>query len=93
MKTTFTPVADLIDAARAFAQDQSKTNKQLLATALRGIDEAGEQQVAYHADIEAARTKYADDDLEIDDEAFVSEADEGTWVSAWVWVPREDAGE
>lgn len=28
------------------------------------------------------------DEIEIDDEASVSEADDGYWVSAWVWVPK-----
>ena len=28
------------------------------------------------------------DEIEIDDEASVSVADEGYWVSAWVWVPK-----
>ena len=42
--------------------------------------------------IEKARVRYqydSDDDLEIDDEAETSEADDGTWVQAWVWVPKE----
>lgn len=27
------------------------------------------------------------DELEIDDAALVSRADDGYWVQAWVWVP------
>lgn len=43
--------------------------------------------------LEVARGKYAypsDDDVEIDDDAATSEADEGTWVMAWCYVRRED---
>ena len=36
--------------------------------------------------IQAARDNYANDDIEIDDDARFSLADEGTWVAAWVWV-------
>ena len=42
--------------------------------------------------IEKARRRYqydSDDDVEIDDEAETSEADDGTWVQAWVWVPKD----
>lgn len=39
--------------------------------------------------VDRARTLHADDDLEIDDNAATSEAEDGsgTWVAAWVWVP------
>lgn len=50
--------------------------------------------------VKEAKQLYADDDLEIDDDAKVSRmADEdhpdqvdgeiGAWVAAWVWVPFE----
>jgi hypothetical protein len=42
--------------------------------------------------IEQARQRYqygSDDNIEIDDEAETSEADEGIWVQAWVWVPKD----
>lgn len=32
----------------------------------------------------------SENNIEVDDNAFVSEGDTGSWVSAWVWVPRED---
>lgn len=46
-----------------------------------------------HAAVEAARTRYATDDLEIDDVPGVSPAGGGVWVSAWVWVadPEDDS--
>lgn len=37
-----------------------------------------------------AEALYGNDELEIDDVAYVSPADGGAWVSAWVWVPGED---
>lgn len=42
---------------------------------------------------QAANDMYASDLVEIDPETVVSESDEGAWVMAWVWVPKEDAGE
>ena len=42
--------------------------------------------------IDEARKMYAegsDDDIEIDDDALVSEGEGGTWVQAWVWVAAE----
>jgi len=43
-------------------------------------------------EIAQARDIYADDNLEIDDDARVSRpgADNGVWVAAWVWVPAAD---
>lgn len=49
--------------------------------------------------IEKARElhcKGSDEDIEIDDDAALSRADDGTWVGGWLWVPRpedEDDGE
>lgn len=41
--------------------------------------------------IERARARYAvpsDDDIEVDDDARISEGEGGAWVQAWVWVPQ-----
>lgn len=38
-------------------------------------------------EIDEARSLYERDDVNIDDDALVSRADEGVWVQAWVWVP------
>ena len=35
----------------------------------------------------------SDDNIEIDDDALVSEGDGGAWVQAWVWVPAGGADE
>lgn len=43
--------------------------------------------------INRARELYADksdDNIEIDSNAQLSETDNGTWVQAWVWVPKDD---
>jgi hypothetical protein len=40
--------------------------------------------------IKRAREMYASDDIEIDDDAKVSEGDAGAFVQAWVWVPRPE---
>lgn len=43
--------------------------------------------------IEAARSEYQNDDIEIDDNAQLSEVNDGAagaWVQAWVWVSDEE---
>lgn len=40
--------------------------------------------------IERASKLYGDDDCVIDDDATISEVDEGVWVQAWVWLPNEE---
>lgn len=42
--------------------------------------------------IEQARKKYTQgtDDIEIDEDPETSEASDGTWVAAWVWVPHTE---
>ena len=40
--------------------------------------------------IDKAREQYASDDLEIDDDAKVSESSEGAWVQAWVWLDNAE---
>ena len=29
------------------------------------------------------------DDVQVDDDAQVSEVDEGIWVQGWLWLPKE----
>ena len=42
--------------------------------------------------IEQAREQYASDDLEIDDNAQITPAADGTghWVQAWVYIEKDD---
>jgi hypothetical protein len=41
--------------------------------------------------IEAARADYADENVQIDDNATILPAETGSWVAAWVWV--QDRGQ
>lgn len=49
--------------------------------------------IASDEEMAAASEEHACDEIEIDDEASVSHADEGYWVSAWVWVATPEADE
>lgn len=40
--------------------------------------------------VRQARELFACEELEIDDDAQLSEANDGTWVQAWVWVPATE---
>ena len=46
---------------------------------------------ATQAQIERARHEYANEDIGIDDDALVSESDDGVWVQGWLWIQNEDA--
>jgi hypothetical protein len=44
--------------------------------------------------IETARDRYclgSSDNIEVDDGALTSQADDGTSVNAWVWLPKEES--
>ena len=60
----------------------------------------GKRRPASPAEIQAARDQYQDDDIRVDEDAQVSQAepaaqdaacDHGQWVSAWVYVQEEEA--
>ena len=40
--------------------------------------------------IDYAVDRYTTEDIEIDHDPKLSDADEGCWVQAWVWVPYEE---
>lgn len=40
--------------------------------------------------VRRARELYMGENIEIDPDAQLSEADDGTWVQAWVWVPAAE---
>ena len=40
--------------------------------------------------IRRAKKEYETDEIEIDDNAIVSEAEEGVWISAWVWLEHKE---
>lgn len=77
------------------AQKQQALYAVFRALLKQGLTQAEVLELLHDADpnvkdhdgtIEAARSNYADDDCEIDDKPLLSVADEGVWVSAWVYV-------
>lgn len=60
---------------------------------LRGLELAlaePERMIAGEAYRKAARAQHhVDGYLEVDDDAVVSESEEGAYVQAWVWVSKE----
>lgn len=61
------------------------------ADVLTVLGEVGEAS-QYGAEIAEAREQ-CDDDLEIDDAPLVSPAENGVWVSAWIWVASPEPEE
>jgi hypothetical protein len=62
------------------------TQSQAITLLHKAFDGATKEEVA------EAIEKYAshsDDDVEIDDKALTSRADDGVWVMAWVWLWRD----
>lgn len=49
-----------------------------------------DEHAATDAERAAAQDMHGSDEIEIDDDASTSRADEGLWVQAWVWVPHPD---
>jgi hypothetical protein len=56
-----------------------------------GMALPGDERAKPH-EIDAARATYANDDIEIEDEAAVARAVAGYWVSAWVWIANDGEG-
>lgn len=56
------------------------------------LNQAGIFTPATEEQIAAARDEYGSDDIQIDSDAQISEADDGYWVQAWVWIdaPEEE---
>lgn len=57
------------------------------------LTELKQQRLDHECTTDAARSNYADpsdNDIEVDDEPTLNIADDGVWVSAWVWVPIEN---
>lgn len=60
------------------------------ADALQVLADFGDPKAEHYPTSQAARAQYCDDDIEIDDAPLFSVADNGCWVSAWVWVEGQD---
>lgn len=83
---------EIVEMARK-ALDVKQTPAPVLLPALLDLAravvnaDAGGRRAASPAELGRARGRYGSDDVEIDDGAHVSEADDGVWVQAWVWLP------
>lgn len=95
MSGNFTPFTNLLKAAKAALAEMDKLPEGhpesygALAKAIADAEGAIQYDETDRAIIEQARTQYerpSNDDLEIDDKPFLSHAEDGCWVSAWVWV-------
>lgn len=79
---------DLEDLARAVVANWEKGDLagavSALATALRQMEHDRED---VSGSIHRALELYGSDDCNIDEAPLISFANEGVWVSAWVWVP------
>lgn len=53
------------------------------------VDDSGVDLPYLDALQELARKEYGSDEIEIDDEADISEGDDGTWVQAWVFLSND----
>ncbi|TSP14058.1 hypothetical protein [Cupriavidus campinensis] len=78
----------LVEAAREVLANWETGDLAGAVHALEGALETVTQAEQTLRDI-AAKHAYDSmrDDLEVDDTAFISEADDGIWVSAWLWIP------
>lgn len=67
-----------------------------IQTMLDRLDKVEAETANNGALVETARELYAfgsDDDIEVDDDAALSQSDEGTWVMMWGWIRNEDEDE
>lgn len=60
------------------------------ATIKQSVEDEQKNNGIREALIERARGEHATDEVEVDDSASLSVADDGTWVMGWLWVYRED---
>ena len=98
---TYSPTNDLYKAASALlaslgAVPEFTPELVTLQKAVEVCREEIDNREAFATEIQKARDEYTMDsscDVEIDDEPVLSVADEGVWVSAWVWVQRTHVGE
>ena len=87
---TSTPLNRLLETAREVVREASNENLFELAQAVAVLDEGGEGIWATTAEMEAAELRHEDDECEVDANALVSHGEDGFWVSAWVWVPKDE---
>lgn len=86
--TDYVPAQRLYQAAKLAWEILHATGNDLevLDKALHDCDQVGAERKAYRLQIEEAR-ELGTDELEISNFPMLSAAEDGVWVSAWVWVP------
>jgi hypothetical protein len=57
------------------------------------IERGSEEHVKLLGRARALYARDSDDDIEIDEDARVSVADNGAWVQGWLWVANSTNGE
>ncbi len=80
---------NLIEAAQLLLDTMESPRSQKATDAwlkLRDAIKAMKDAAADPSEIENARSTYGSDEIEIDDDALCSRADDGIWVQAWVWL-------
>ena len=90
--TQHVPMLTRIDPEDAAILARTPGLEQLYARYVESVQESA----AAEFEIGRARKEYAassDNDIEIDANPPVSPADNGVWVSGWLWVPDEDEEE
>lgn len=81
---TFTAIEDAL-----WDSFNNELSRERLQAALNGC-ETVRKSTATDLQLDAARERWSSVDLQIDDDATVSEGDGGYWVQAWVWVKEVD---
>lgn len=88
-------VSELVEALEGIYTDDdgdgyvSAEGMAEIAALIAKVRGAEAESLATPEEIERARSEYADDDINIDDGAAASRADDGVWVAAWVWLSEE----
>jgi hypothetical protein len=87
----WTEVSDLADE-----QEEIEAATSALVSLIYALTPAQKDTTADNTNpalVEKAIRQYVCDEIDIDDNAVVSEADDGAWVQAWVWVAADSAEE
>lgn len=88
---TYSPAQALHDAIKLVLEKDAQNLSPESLAALNGAIETvktvqNDRAEAANTIARARKHRKIDDELEIDDDPVLSIADEGTWVSAWLWI-------
>ena len=83
---------ELISAARAVVNNWEKGDLAGAMRVLQGALEALPKRATATAEQIGVAKDYTgwSDELRFDEDAEISEADNGHWISCWQWIPLED---